>query len=66
MYKWLEEQGEFHSKKDTGVGSEENGEGVDSLSTLPPMVSRILSSILEPYLVKSGGRFVLGLLLRSV
>lgn len=66
MYKWLEEQGEFHSRKEKGVGPEEKGEGVVSMSSLPPMVSTMIGHILEPYLMKSGGRCVLGLLLRSV
>lgn len=65
MYKWLEEQGEYHSKKQEEGGPVEK-EGAVSMSTLPPMVSRVVSRILGPYLEGSRGKCVLGLLLRSV
>lgn len=57
MFKWLEEQGEFHTKADKVEAD---------YSSLPPDIARLVSFIMKPYMVGSRGRCVLGLLLRCV
>ena len=57
MFKWLEEQGEVHTKA---------GEVTADYSSLPPDIARVVSVIMRPYMMGSRGRCVLGLLLRCV
>ena len=58
MYRWLEEQGEVHTSMPDDKESEEKA------SSISPDVARVVSAIMDPYLVGSRGRCVLGLLLR--